>query len=540
MEDDSARHFATLCEQLLRNDPAVVEAKPFDLKAMKDSPETRKLRLHQYLLALKQNTIVTTIVLHLDQFLFENEIGSETAETTIDRLQPLLHFLRHGSSLAKVVLCGPVPSRAASRMPILQLLVDALSQNSTLQMFESNISKFSPELITSFLSAKPNIRRLAIAVDVTEASDIVVENTARAIASLAALEDLSIKTSATHLAPFLQMLQSSSSLCRLTLTTYSEGVVLPDLSLLPSVLESSRKLTGVSFKVMYIDVEQWQLMATGMQSNPNISSLSLDACKFSADAAELFLEDMASNNARQLPIRKLSMSKCTFDDIKLPDTVVARMVRQSRLHHIGLDHNFPSMIRRNLREFFQVLSKGDSALPLRSMELIGSYHDMLRHASLFLPTTVHLGRLTIKAAADDRRRGRVDVPTLFLSNLRRNGSLHRVKILGLQEGHVISKPAKRYIRACTKRNRNLPKALTALLKDDSSQLRAANDATPLPASFPTLSVSAMQAPQMAPTNVLIGLLASVKASIQRERKGKRVALQHEQRKSAKAVRFREE
>jgi hypothetical protein len=531
-DDGALQKFSTLCEQLHRNDPSVVEAKPFDLEVMCDSPETRKRQLDQYLLALKHNTVVTTIVLHLDQFLFENEIGNETLETTVNRLQPLLYFLQHGSSLEKVVCQGPLPSTSASRMPILQLLIDALSQNSAVRIFESNILHFTPELLTSFLSRKQNLQRLAVAIDVALASDEAVDSAARAIGSLVALEDLSIETSAMGLAPFLQTLQSSSSLCRLTLAVYSEGVVLPDLGLLPSVLESSRKLTSVSFKGMYIDIEQWQLVSMGVQSNPNITSLSLEACQFSADAAELFLEDMESNDvSQQTPIRTLLMSNCNFHATILPHTRMASMLRHSQLQHISLDCNFPSPQRSNLREFFEVLSAKDSVVPLRSMELSTSrrYHGTLEHAAVFLPTTIHLRRLIIKVEPNEWDR-RLDVPTTFLSGLRSNGSLRSVKILGRQVGsRAINKRAKRYIRACTRRNRILPKALPALFHDNESKARAETNATTtaLPNRFPTLSVSAMQAPRMAPNNVLIGLLASVEALVPTpgQHKGKHVTTQ---------------
>jgi hypothetical protein len=110
-----------------------------------------------------------------------------------------------------------------------------------------------------------------------------------------------------------------------------------------------------------------------------------------------------------------------------------------------------------------------------------------------------------------------------LSSLRSNGSLYSVQVRVRFEG-TPTKRVRRYIPACTRRNRALPKVLSTLCTmDKSTQSKdgAIGTSPPLSQLLPTLCTSAMQAPQMAPNNVLIGLLASLQVVDQKGRDGKR-------------------
>jgi hypothetical protein len=133
-------------------------------------------------------------------------------------------------------------------------------------------------------------------------------------------------------------------------------------------------------------------------------------------------------------------------------------------------------------------------------------------------------RLTIEVIYWSRL---VATPKAFLSSVYHNGSICSLKICCPSGGAKPSKRVRRYIRACTARNRSLPRALSTLFQTDESVPTGTKD-IPSPRSnrFPTLCQSAMQAPQMAPNNVLIGLLASLEATGSAQRGGKRIASQN--------------
>jgi hypothetical protein len=304
-----------------------------------------------------------------------------------------------------------------------------------------------------------------------------------------------------------------------------------DTSVPSEVFGTSTNLYKVSLERMNIDAHTWTVMSDGLRANPHISHLALTICWFDEDSAAKLLRGTNGPSSALQHIQRLDLSKCTFrchlDRIAIARGL-ANMLGGSQVRHVALDD---SMLRpESVTHFFDNLSHNDNsstahtAALLHTVELSQMQPSVLEIIADCLPRTVRLRRLNIgislRSEEDDTM---LVVPKVFLSSLKRNGSLRSVHVKFDRFGSATAnrnKRVKRFFRACMKRNRALSNAISALFETKHAHhvttgSGTSNTAHPKTMRLPTLYASAMQAPQMAPHNVLIGLLAASKQAVGR-------------------------
>jgi hypothetical protein len=459
--------------------------------------------------ALLHNTVVTYLELNVMYLAgkYDETNHSMTVNTlrshTID-LIPLFDYLRTTSSLEQLTFLGrgSRQDHPVSRQ-VLEDILDAVAQNP--HRLALCCHTWMPLVaLAKFLTVTSSVHRLDLGVDFDGyLDDSVRQLLPEAFGSNKSLEELRIvgieASNKDIVGAILERLAGHSKL-RSLLLKFTSSAPLP-LALSMLLQHSFSKLEEVTLIGLRRAV--WKCLRLGLETG-RIPKLHLIDCPFDKREAKAFLEWMQSCSRTPFQVTDLSIHHCLAmeDCIAEPPYVSllfsappqaqirTRVLRLNCLFRVQLQaiaYYLPqSVYMRELSIYFLAY---EGTLPLKS--LIGIPAEYL--------------------VADTRTSS---IAGQLLEGVRRNGSLETFNFLdhGSITGRsrsvsLLSVQMMAKVQAYMERNRKIPE----LLRDNADDYFATDMDTTHQANvwlFPALFTAANAAPAMAPTNLLIGLLAS--------------------------------
>jgi hypothetical protein len=278
----------------------------------------------------------------------------------------------------------------------------------------------------------------------------------------------------------------------------------PDWALL---LFTTRTLEHLSIADYYFDETSFPPFIKALQSNTTVTRLTLSNGRLSSQAGTLlgtFVNRDANRNGNKV-------SKLELDSIygnlnvtsmligsALSTLILTQTLRNARHRP---DTTFTNDLRTTPPNMFRALAQWASQVSLQRLHLAALGQAMVPSLAQYLAVTVTLQELVFTETNTN-----VDVAWLVTA-IGQNGSLVTVQVERENKQTVFNAEQQCKVSAALQRNRCLQDLLGNV--NDPAEQDAAVAATAGTALLPCLLRTALQAPRLAPTTLLTGLLALV-------------------------------
>jgi hypothetical protein len=483
-----------LCDGIRKNDPSIRKV---------HIPVSNQSQVDSLLNALDRNTFVTTLVLDVDRISRAVDVAS---------FAPLLQYLKQSTSIRSVEILD-------SRDSILWFheagqFLHALAENSPMELveFQSRISFFSNDL-TTLLEAKAHcLKHLHIERVYNghgDGLDSSIRRLAHAVGSLRVLESYDVRFPDSEFTTIaLQKMVAHPCLRKLSVAdTHTSPVTARALS---ALLQSEVRLEALELASVRLDKEKMEYLLQGLESCPTLVDFSVRNCYFASDHGDReFLADAFGIRLRACRnIHQLHLIDCNFSErIASSALSLTEGDKAEVTDYIGSSLRVLELEGR-LTDIEDVLKP----LCTKESQLVELTLDGLT-ASTWSQLTPCLSELCRVCALKlhfmfDFQRRHFNTQS-WQCALRKNGSLHNISISCETDAreHVpmigldYSK-----IQSFCDRNRSAPGLLLAA---GSNKDTGTMETSPAPLSLiPSLCKVLAQAPRLAPTFLLSGMLAA--------------------------------
>jgi hypothetical protein len=457
--------------------------------------------------ALLHNTVVTYLELNVMYLAgkYDETNHSMTVNTLrshTNDLVPLFNYLRTTSSLEQLTFLGrgSRQDHPVSRQ-VLEDILDAVAQNP--HRLALCCHTWMPLVaLAKFLKVTSSVHRLDLQVDLDGFDDSVRQLLPEAFGINKSLEELRIvgieASNKDIVGAILERLAGHSKL-RVLLLKFTSSAPLP-LALSTLLQPSFSKLEEVTLIGLRRAV--WKCLNLGLETG-RIPKLNLIDCPFEKREAKAFLEWMQSCSRRPFQVTDLSIHHCSsMEDCMteppflsllfsapLQAQIRTRVLRMNCLFRVQLQaiaYYLPlSVYMRELSVYFLAY---EGTLPSKSL-------------------------MSIPAEYIEADTSTSSIAGQLLEGVRRNGSLlafhflDRYSVAGKtsRNASLLSGQMNAKVQAYMERNQRIPELLCDADDHFATNVDTTNHANVW--LFPALFSAANAAPAMAPTNLLIGLLA---------------------------------
>lgn len=491
------RDFRALCETVEKNDPAVTVV---DLSALPlltfTNVEARRLGT-----ALHGNSHVTFLSFNLS-YLADFQGTDDDGDEGDDAIVPLLRFFSESSAL-KVVCMADYDCCAS--VTVLRRFFLAMAESSAIQELTLDCLDVHPEGLDTLLQTTRTLMKLTLHWCDWGANAVSHELVAAAMGANQTLECLVIENSS-RVDLATPVLWSLGPHPRIRSVRVDCGTSLPSTHLVDAMTyftSTSKTLELFEMSEFCWNKSTLEAVVKGIQSNPQVTSVSFDSCIFALESTVVFRDLLLGY--RSVGVEQPAVD--LMDDILQmnPCSLTTLTIRSCHFHDAASVNEVAEAIGSSSSTANSTLH----SLTIENSDEVDLVEPVLEH----LGSHFKLRKLTLNYGRH------ASVSRNLLRAMRRNGSLHTVVLLG-EPPNVVDEPTWKLVQCYCERNQCIPIVVAnPRFQDDQNDVEAVvgidvrlpnhenhRDRT-YQYLFPTLFAAAMQAPRIAPNTLLVGLCA---------------------------------